>query len=722
MGKKMMELTFAFSPVAWIAALFLAVVFTFFAYRITNPPLTGLRRWTLILLRFIAFLAIFLMIVEPLAAWVRAREIEPKVVVLWDNSRSMALSDKSGDRAAIVRSLSDSEAMSKIRAEHDVEEYLFSDSATVRDGDFTFDGDVTATGRAISKIRRATNDIPIGVLVLVSDGEANYGEDPFGAAYRSDFPILTIGVGDPTPPKDVVVRQLTAQRLAFVDQQFPIIAGIGSFGYSGRESMARLYRGDEKIDEKRIVLAGSGELVDVTFEVTPDTAGVFTYRVVVPSLAGELTASNNSRSVRVEILPGKRSILVVGSEPNWEMTFLLRALRSDPDIVVETAFTGKSSGAGDVRLPKNVAGFSEFDAVILVDLLGDFDAMGLGPVLLDYVRGGGAVSFHILSEIILNRVSGKVWADMFPFIYSAGSHVWTTDEFIPELTVQGLIHPITRVSESVSSQVDGYDRLPPLGGFAMVTGTMPGAEILMTHPRLDDVPIIAMREVGRGRVTMFNGAGFWRWGFLPFGFGGNAKLYRGLVSRDAAWLLAAGEGSAFIIETDKRVYRSGEGVILDARLRDESNKPLGGARVSAVVACTDSAADSLAIVLEDRGNGIYISEMPAFGVGKWRISARAELDDQTIGYAANSFLVEPYSIEMENVRLNIEGMRGIAEATGGRYLDASDIDSLPDFIKTPKLIRNERRERAFWDHPLLLVIFVLSICGEWLLRKRWDLP
>ena len=558
----MTELTFGFSPVVWILAIALAAVFTFLAYRITNPPLAGWRKGLLIFLRLLAFLAIFLMIIEPLLAWVRTRSIEPKVVVLWDNSRSMALSDKSGDRAVEVEAIDGSAAMAKLRSEHDVDEYLFADSAVARDGEFTFDGDVTAMGRAISSIK--DKDVPIGAVVLVSDGEANYGDDPLGAAYRTDFPIFTVGIGDPTPPKDLAVRELTAQRLAYVGQEFPIIAGIGANGFSGRETMAHLYSNGKKIDEKRIVLPDNGELLDESFDVTPDSAGLFTYRVFIPPLEGELTASNNSRSVRVEVLPGKRSLLVIGGEPNWELTFMLRAIEADSDIVVKTAFTGKSSAASDVRIPSTVEGFGRYDAVIVVGAIGQLDAKGLGPVLLDYVRRGGAMGLFILDKIILNKSSAKSWAQLFPFIYSPGSHAWTTDEFVPELTVQGLVHPITRVFENASSQADEYKGLPPLSGFAMVTGIAPGAEALMTHPRLDDVEIVAEREVARGRVLMFNGAGFWRWGFLPFGFGGNAELYRGLISRGTAWLLAAGEGSAFTVETDKRVYRSGEGVIVSA--------------------------------------------------------------------------------------------------------------------------------------------------------------
>ncbi|RKZ29454.1 hypothetical protein DRQ36_08595, partial [bacterium] len=361
------NLFFSFSPLLWGIALLLAGIFTFLAYRITNPPISGGKRVLLTVLRFIAFLAIILMILEPLLAWVMARPVQPRVAIMWDNSRSMSISDKSGSRDAIVRELYDSEPLLKIRREFPVDEFAFADTLIPVNNGFSFDGEATAMGKAIFLLQKgySTGD-PLGAVIIISDGQANYGEDPLGAAYRSEFPIYTVGVGDPTPPRDIILRQLTTQKVAYVGQDFPIIAGIRALGYGGREATARLYADGEKIDEKRVILSERGELVDITFTVSPDTDGVFTYRVLVPALEGELTPANNARSVRVNILPSKNRILVIAAQPTWESTFYLRAVRSDPDLIVENAFTGKSSPAGSVRLPTTLAGFQEYDAVAII--------------------------------------------------------------------------------------------------------------------------------------------------------------------------------------------------------------------------------------------------------------------------------------------------------------------------------------------------------------------
>ncbi len=718
------NITATHSLLTWGFAAFAAGIFTYLSYRIINPPLPPLRKAFLIALRFIAFIAILLMIIEPVIRWTKSRDVYPHVAVLWDNSKSMSLSDLSGDRNLIVAELLNSKVFDRIESEHPVDFFAFSDTLIDFPGKLSLDGERTATGEALISLReKYAHGEPLGAIILVSDGQANYGNDPISVAYRLDVPIYSIGVGDPTPPKDIVLRQLTAQKVAYVDREFPIIVGVSANGYGGTETTVQLLADGLKVDEKRIRLPDRGEMVDVTFDVLPEKEGLITYRAFVPSLEDELTSTNNSRSSRVEVLPSKRKILVIGARPNWEMTFLLRALRTDPDLEVLTAFFGKSSPAGAVRVPNNIAEMQEYDAIYAIDCIKEISANNIDPALLEYVQSGGGLALQFLGDVNLGR--SETWPKIFPFIYSSGSHVWTRDRFVPELTVQGLIHPVTRLSENIAQPAESYSKLPPLSAFAMLTGNVSGSISLLSHPRLPEVSIVAIREVGSGRVIMFNGADFWRWAFIPIGFGGDNKTYTALISGANAWLLAAGQGEAFAIETDMPVYRSGEDVIISARLRDESNQPLGGAEVSAIIVNseTDSsiAADTVRIVLEERDGGLYTSKLPSIGVGNWRMSASAELAEQLIARAGASFIVEPYSLEMENVRLDEIALRNISEITGGAYFRSSDIESLPEKIRLKPLLRREERERNLWDHPILLLIFTLALCAEWIIRKRSDL-
>lgn len=727
-GADSIELVFGYSPIVWGIALLIASIFTFIAYRMTNPVISGRKRAFLSALRFLAFLAILLMIIEPLFVWVKSDLVQPRLVILFDDSRSMSLSDKFGYRSNAVNLFRESEDFRNLIRKYPTDFFKFSDSLMKIEENtrLEMNGEATALGDALISLRKYESpEKPIGAVIVVSDGQANYGEDPINAAHRSRFPIYSLGVGDPTPPKDVAIKRLTAQNIAYAGQEFPILAGISSFGYEGREVVVQLYSEEGKKSEKRIVLGGRGELIDIEFSVSPDSAGTYTFRVSLPSLDGELTTANNFRSVRVKVLPSKRKILVIAKELNWEYTFFMRALSINQDLVIKKAFIGTMAKTGDVQIPRSLEGLKEYDIVVISGCLKDLASERLGNIFIQYVKYGGALHISLIGDVNLERSEGSIWAQVFPFIYSQGSHVWTSDRFVPELTVSGIVHPATRVSEITISPRDAYQNLPPLSGFAMITGSTQSSVALMSHPRLQDVPIVAVREVGLGRVSMFNGAGFWRWGFLPFGFGGNNKTYISLVSNTISWLLAAGARDKFSVETDKAVYRSGEKIIVSAGLRDDANKPLEGAKVYVAIFDVDTGSiikDTLNIVLEDRGGGIYTQELPPLSPGNWRISANAELDEQKLAFASGKFLVEEYSIELENVHLDEPFLENISAVSGGEYARIDNFTSVADKIDLKKYPIKRKREKAFWDNPFLLMAFVFLLCAEWVLRKRWDLP
>jgi len=56
---------------------------------------------------------------------------------------------------------------------------------------------------------------PIAGIVVLSDGRFNQGEPPeiVAALARSrKVPIFTVGIGDPSPPRNVIVSSVEARR------------------------------------------------------------------------------------------------------------------------------------------------------------------------------------------------------------------------------------------------------------------------------------------------------------------------------------------------------------------------------------------------------------------------------------------------------------------------------------------------------------------------------
>jgi len=66
-------------------------------------------------------------------------------------------------------------------------------------------------------------------------------------------------------------------------------------------------------------------------------------------------------------------------------------------------------------------------------------------------------------------------------------------------------------------------------------------------------------------------------------------------------------------------------------------------------------------------------------------------------------------------------LKRISEVSGGDFVSAADTASLQPFPELPTLAITSKSETALFDYPAMLVIFILAVCTEWYLRRRFQL-
>ena len=72
------------------------------------------------------------------------------------------------------------------------------------------------------------------------------------------------------------------------------------------------------------------------------------------------------------------------------------------------------------------------------------------------------------------------------------------------------------------------------------------------------------------------------------------------------------------------------------------------------------------------------------------------------------------------MRRNSALLKRLAEASGGRYLEAKDLAALPDLFRYESAGVTEAVIRPLWDAPALFLLLLLLKTVEWLLRRRWS--
>jgi hypothetical protein len=67
-------------------------------------------------------------------------------------------------------------------------------------------------------------------------------------------------------------------------------------------------------------------------------------------------------------------------------------------------------------------------------------------------------------------------------------------------------------------------------------------------------------------------------------------------------------------------------------------------------------------------------------------------------------------------------MQRIAELTGGACLTIQQLPKLASLVNKKPVTTTVRSERALWDNWLVVLLLVCLLGGEWIMRRRNDLP
>ncbi|RKZ33997.1 hypothetical protein DRQ33_03095 [bacterium] len=697
-----------------ILALIIGALGAYWVYRRTNPAIKSVLRWILTILRFIAIAAIVFMLADPVFLAFNKRKIIPSVVALIDNTESITIQDRWGDRTKKIANFLKSDVWSKIEDKYTIYAFGFSDSIFPL-GKLDFSGNVTGIGEVLSAVRDTAQYLEVGAVLLVSDGQSNIGVDPISVSATLPFPVHSVGVGDPEPVPDVSVAQVLSNPIAYTEESTPIVAHIRAWRLDGVKTNVSLWKENNKIGEQNVQLPASGQSVPVKFEVTPKEPGLQYYTVRIPQLSGEISVSNNSRSVPLKVLPARKRILLACDHPSFELAFLRRTL--DRDEHLETSLFIQRGG-GNVpfrKFPDDTAKLGEYDAIIFIHST-PILTMRVAEALVDYVKSGGSV-FLMLDDSIPRFDAIKKLNEILP-VHIKSSFV--TEQFVPVLSGDGFSHPVMQIAQTGENISDQLSAMPPFIGYVLSEPSDWGS-ILMVHPETNN-PILSVGEIGYGRSAVLCASPIWKWGFLPVGFGRKTNLYTNLVNNLAQYLVAKEKISRFVLKPGKQVYRSGEPIIISASLRDLSNKPISGATIQLTLTRQNGdSAESFTMEMSEVENGVYELQLPSLEQGKYNIHGIAMDSGEKISESRTSFMVEEFQIEYAQTNQDRATLQAISELSGGIYVPIDSVEKLIPNIHIKPRMQSWTTEKELWNSLWLLIIVVVSLSVEWILRKRANL-
>ena len=212
-----------------------AVALSIFAYRHTVPPIPTTKRYFLVVLRSLSLFLLLLLLLEPILRLVRRESKPPTVALLIDDSKSMSLTDRTGNRADATRSLLRGSWLDRVSHLGRTKFFRYAEGLSDLDSpdSLRFRGGSTDISAALKKLHERSEEENVQAVVLVTDGNYNLGENPLYEVVRLGMPIFTVGIGDSAEQKDLLITKAVTNEIAYSESRIPMDVTVKSSGFKG---------------------------------------------------------------------------------------------------------------------------------------------------------------------------------------------------------------------------------------------------------------------------------------------------------------------------------------------------------------------------------------------------------------------------------------------------------------------------------------------------------
>ncbi len=704
------------APAAWLLLLTLALVaLGLWAYRFAIPPLPVRARRALPALRIAGITLLLWLLARPV---LERSARDARVVVLLDRSRSMELPGGPHGPTRAERATAAVEALKRAwRGRAAIEVLPFASrlgSDSVRAAGGLGSRGATALGDALAALGARAAGQRASAVVVVSDGAVNAGEDPVVAARTLGLPVHAIGIGAPAGP-DRALAGVEASEAARVGQSTPVRVRVTSTEAPGTPFRVRLVDGDRELGRATLRAPGGGAEVGAEFRVTPTRSGLAVWTARVDSLAGEISRANNARQVAVDVAPGRTGVLIASGGPNWDLTFLRRALLGDSSLRVVTWMRerggwrplGREIHAASPEADLKQQAVVVLDAVAPPELGGAFDAE-----LARLIRnGGGLLLLGGPPPGLLRYRGGALGGDLR--VETSPSAVARTASPAPSAEARELL----AWDDDPARGDAAWRAAAPLADLFPL-GVSAGDRVLIAAAG-DGPPLMIARRIGRGQALLVNGTGLWRWSLSPYD-ALSAERGQRLWRHLAQWIAEPVQGEPLRVRAERWLAAGGEPVRLFATLQDSAFRPVAGARVEGEV--QDAAGGAARLAFEPQGAGSYVATLEDPAPGRYRVSLRASRAGRELGRAATEFAVDRWSLEEARVQPDTATLAAMVAATGGRITTASQASRWARALEPRVLARGRGESARLWESPWLFAVIVGTLSIEWAWRRRRGLP
>lgn len=739
------EGTFAFqapisgSLVLLLAALVILLVALIYSGKVSrhgrlNRVFLGLRLGVFFVLAFI--------LLQPSIVLSTLVPQQTVLTLLVDTSASMGLpGDRDGSRKEdLVQLLDENSGFVQQLEENFHLRWLRFDSETgpLEDiNDIEWNGTQTNLNAGLQRVLSETGRLPLGGVVLFTDGSDNSYRDHSRAVEElkaRQVPIHVVGVGKEVFEKDVEILQVSAPRQLMPETSAVARVSLRQNGYPGARGRLEVREGSRLVESREIYFDRDQETTTVEIPLQPEKAGLKTYVFRLVPFEGEAIEANNSLERIVEVHDSLPRVLYLEGHPRWEYKFLRQAVVDDRYLRLETLLRtalNKFYRQGIEEETALAAGFPttrnelfQYRGLILGNLESAFFTYTQMEMIRDFVarRGGGLLMLGGSNAYSDGGYQNTPIEEILPvWLAETGeSEAYQQEAGRAVLTDFGEAHPALQLPPGENGQ-SPWQELPQLTDYNRVSQSKSGATVLVEFAASESraqLPLLLFQRYGRGLGLSLLTGSSWRWQMLA---SSEDRTHETFWRQLLRWLVSAARDQV-TVETERDLYSRNEPIRIRSEVNDEAFTRLNNASVEAEVISPSGNTRNLSLQWTVEEDGIYTGETFAEEDGLHQIIVTAQWrgSDGELKTDRNSshFLIATGRREYFDAGRKTSFLQRLAEESNGRFYTMANVTSLPEEIVYAQTDASVMEVLPLWNMPFNFLLFIALLCGEWILRKR----
>lgn len=295
-----------------------AVVFYQYFYGTKKKGSQGV---VLAALRFVSILIALLLLINPKFTRNEYYLEKTNLVLLVDQSSSMAPSGSNEVVADLVTKLQESPELGE---RFQIQPYSFGAELANLDS-ISFEQKNTDIAKAISGIEEIFVNSS-KAIVLISDGNQTLGRDYEFARPSENTALYPIVIGDTTQYEDLSIGLINTNTYAFLKNKFPVEAQLNYYGKRPVSKRVSIQLNGQTVYGEKVALNSTKNTHTINTLIEAKSVGLKSLRVLVEPLEWERNTENNSRESAIEVIDEKTKVVIVSDMPHPDIGALKKAI------------------------------------------------------------------------------------------------------------------------------------------------------------------------------------------------------------------------------------------------------------------------------------------------------------------------------------------------------------------------------------------------------------